>query len=220
MKDSGMILIESFCNIIESRGFASNSHCEHIRRFTRVILEKVMQFCPEYELTKKDCEQIVTASAMHDVGEFLVPDRILQKPGRLTFDEFQIVKSHTRKGKKIFDAVREKMNESDPDYRLFEYCADICMYHHEKYDGAGYPEQLKGDDIPIWAQVVGLVDAYDSLLSERIYKPAFSKEEAFDMIVDGECGTFHPRLLEIFRMVRMELEEIADIVEDSPAYTC
>ena len=111
------------------------------------------------------------------------------------------------------------MSESDPDYRLFDFCADICMYHHEKYDGRGYPEQLKGNDIPIWAQVVGLVDAYDSLLSERIYKPAFSKEEAFDMIVGGECGTFNPRLIEIFRMVRMELEEIADIVEDSPAYT-
>ena len=101
MKDSGRILIESFCSIIETRGFASNSHCEHIRRFTQVILEKVVRFCPEYELTEKDCEQIITASAMHDVGEILVPDRILQKPGRLTFDEFQMVKSHTEKGKRF-----------------------------------------------------------------------------------------------------------------------
>ncbi len=219
MKDSGMLLIESFVTIIEKRGFAADNHCEHIRRFTEIMLEKVMKFCPEYKLTESECKQIVTASAMHDVGKIMVSDRILQKPGRLTFDEFMIVKNHTRDGKKIFDQTMALMDRTDPDYKLFEYCAEICMYHHERFDGSGYPEKLKGNDIPISAQVVGLVDAYDSLLSERIYKPAYPKDEAFDMIVEGECGSFSPRLLEIFRMVRMELEEILDIDKESPAYT-
>ena len=146
----------------------------------------------------------------HDMGKISVPDRILQKPGRLTFDEFQIVKNHTRKGRQIFENVLKKMSKKDSDYSLFEYCAEVCMYHHERFDGGGYPAGLKKDEIPISAQVVGLADAYDALISERIYKPAFDKDEAFEMIVEGKCGIFNPRLIEIFSMVRMELEEIQE----------
>jgi putative two-component system response regulator len=210
MKDSEMLLIESLCGIIENRDFANDWHCDHIRRFTEIMLDKVVKYCPEYQLTAKDCQDIVLASAMHDIGMISVPDRILQKPGRLTYDEFQIVKNHTRKGKKIFDGLLKKIDSSDPHYSLYRFCSDICMYHHERFDGEGYPEKLKGNDIPIAAQIVGLADVYDSLLSEKLYKPAYSKEEAFEMILEGECGVFSVRLLEIFSMVRMELEEIAD----------
>ena len=204
------LLIEYLISIIESRDFSAEFHCEKVRRYTEVLLEKIQKYCPEYHLTDEQCEKISFAAMFHDMGKISVPDRILQKPGRLTFDEFQIMKNHTRKGRQIFDNVLQKMSKKDEDYSLFQYCAEICMYHHERFDGGGYPLGLKKDDIPIAAQVVGLADAYDALISERIYKPAFDKEEAFEMIVEGKCGIFNPRLIEIFSMVRMELEEIQD----------
>lgn len=210
MKKGEKLLIEYLSSLIESRDFQADHHCEHIRRFTEIILEKVMRFCPEYGLTSEDCEKIAFAATLHDLGKISISDKILQKPGRLTYDEFQIMKNHTRKGKKIFDHVLQTMDPEDPDYSLFQYCAEVCMYHHERFDGGGYPEGLKENEIPVSAQIVGLVDAYDALVSERVYKPAYDKGEAFEMIVEGECGVFSPRLLEIFRMVRMELEEILD----------
>jgi putative two-component system response regulator len=159
-------------------------------------------------LTKKDKDGISLAAVVHDIGKIAVPDWILQKPGRLTFEEFQIVKNHTRKGKKMFEKFLDSIDKSSDKYKQLICCADVCMSHHERYDGDGYPEGLKGEEIPIAAQIVGIADAYDVLVSEKIYKSAYSKEEAFDMILEGECGAFSPKLLQIFRMSRMELEEI------------
>ena len=147
---------------------------------------------------------------MHDIGKISVSDRVLQKPCRLSPDETEIMKNHTRKGKQIFDRVMKNLDENSSDYEVFQCCGDVCMSHHERFDGGGYPEGLKGNEIPISAQVVGLMDAYDALVSERIYKVAYDKNEAFEMIVEGECGVFNPRLIEIFRMVRMELEEVLE----------
>lgn len=212
MAKGNELLIEYLISIIENRDFSAEHHCEKVRRLTEVLLEKVMQYCPEYHLTEKRCEEIAFAAMLHDIGKIAVPDRILQKPCRLTFDEFQIAKNHTRKGRHIFEHVLKTMTEEDEDYSLFQCCAEVCMYHHERFDGEGYPIGLKKDEIPISAQVVGLADAYDALVAERIYKPAYSKEEAFDMIVDGKCGIFNPRLIEIFLMVRMELEEIQEMI--------
>lgn len=210
MTDASKGLLEYLGTIIERRELTSEYHCRHIRLFTKIMLEKVMKFCPEYELTANDCKNIAFAAAMHDVGKITISEKILQKPGRLTHDEFEIMKNHTRNGKKIFDHVLQMVDKGSAEYELFQRCAEVCLYHHERYDGEGYPCALKGDDIPISAQVVGLVDAYDALVSELIYKPAYSKEEAFEMILEGECGIFAPKLLDIFQMVRMELEEILD----------
>ncbi|MBO5489489.1 MAG: HD domain-containing protein [Eubacterium sp.] len=215
MKNAEQKLLIYICSLVESRDFSAEHHCEQIRRFTEIILDKVIRFCPEYGLTEEQCRKISYASATHDIGKLSIPDRILNKPGRLTEDEFMLMKNHTMKGKYIFDHVLNELDEDDEDYELLNYCREICLYHHERFDGEGYPERLKGNSIPISAQVVGLVDAYDALVSDRIYKPAFPKEEAFEMIVEGECGVFNPRLIEIFRMVRMELEEILEQTEGS-----
>lgn len=210
MNDSALALIENLCSVIESKDMITERHSEHIRRFTELMLEKVMRFYPDYGLSTEDCRRIVIASTMHDIGKVAIPDKILHKPSRFNYDEYQIVQNHTKKGKQIFDAVLATMSPGDEDYKLFQYCAEICMYHHERYDGNGYPMGLKGNDIPISAQVVGLADAYDSLVSDRIYKCAFSRSDAFDMIVEGDCGVFSTRMLEVFRMVRLEMEEILE----------
>lgn len=136
------------------------------------------------------------ASAMHDVGKIAIPDYILNKPGKLTAEEFEIMKLHTVRGCEILENV-EILKNSDS----FVYYHDICRWHHEKWDGHGYPDGLKGDEIPIWAQVVALADCYDALVSERIYKPAYSHEKALEMIQAGECGQFNPALLRAFAKV-------------------
>jgi len=174
------------------------------------MLEKVMRYCPEYKLTEQDKDNIVLASIGHDIGKLLIPDHILNKPDKLTHDEFMIMKNHTWKGKRIFAHLREEMDEDNPYRNWVELSEEIAFHHHERFDGGGYPEGLKGNEISIGSQVVGMVDAYDALISDRIYSPAHDREEAFEMIVEGECGVFNPRLIEIFRMVRMELEEVLD----------
>ncbi len=210
MNHSSLLLLEYLSSVIENRSLITDRHDEHIRLFTALMLEKIRQFYPDYGLTAENCREIVMASAMHDIGKVAIPDKILMKTSRLTDDEYRLVKNHTKKGKQIFDHILSKMNPEDEDYQLFQYCAEICMCHHERYDGNGYPGGLKGDDIPISAQVVGLADAYDSLLSDRLYKSAHTREDAFNMIVEGDCGVFSTRMLEIFRMVRLELEELLE----------
>lgn len=212
MDKGNELLIQYLISIIENRDFSAEHHCEKVRRLTEVLLEKVRQYYPEYHLDEKRCEEIAFAAMLHDIGKISVPDRILQKPGRLTFDEFQIVKNHTRKGRQIFENVMKTMQKEDEELSLFKCCAEVCMYHHERFDGGGYPIGLQKDEIPISAQVVGLADAYDALISERIYKRGIDKGEAFDMIMEGECGIFNPRIIEIFSMVRMELEEIQEMI--------
>ncbi|MCH5265888.1 MAG: HD domain-containing protein [Lachnospiraceae bacterium] len=206
MKKESRQMAISLSAILDGRDYIIVHHCHHVRRFTEVLLEKIVQFCPEYNLTKEDCEMIEYAALLHDVGKIEIPGKILQKPGRLTEDEEEMVQTHTRKGKKIFENLIEILKE-EADRPFLECCAQVCMSHHERYDGSGYPQGLVGEEIPIAAQIVGLADAYDDLVSERIYKFAYTKEEAFDKILEGEGGAFSPRLLEIFQIVRMELEE-------------
>ena len=130
---------------------------------------------------------------MHDVGKISIPDRILNKPGRLTEEEFEIMKQHTVKGCEILQNIPDIIDEG-----VYKYSYDICRHHHERWDGRGYPDGLSGDDISIWAQVVSVADVYDALTAERVYKKAFSHEKAVQMIHDGECGTFSPKLLKAF----------------------
>ncbi|MGN1205860.1 MAG: HD-GYP domain-containing protein [Eubacterium sp.] len=213
MQEGIELLLEYLISVIESRDFFAEHHCEKVKKFTEIMLEKVRRFCPEYKLDEQDCRYISFAAMMHDLGKIAIPDNILHKPGKLTFEEVQIMQNHTRKGRRIFENIQKAMEQENMQNELFQYCAEVCMHHHERYDGAGYPMGLKKNEIPISAQVVGLADAYDALVSERIYKPAYSREEAFEMIMKGECGIFNPRLMEIFSMVRMELEEVQEEIE-------
>ncbi len=147
---------------------------------------------------------IVAASSLHDIGKIAIPDNILLKPAKLTQDEFEYMKSHTTRGSEILSSFKDIWEE---EYQKIGY--EICRHHHEKYDGKGYPDGLAGEEIPISAQLVSIADVYDALVSERVYKNAYSTDEAFHMIVTGECGVFSPKLLECFCHVKKDFEELA-----------
>lgn len=190
-------MIEALATAIEFRSEESGDHVRRINRITAHILSNT-KF--GNGLSSMDIEKIALASIMHDVGKIAVPDSILKKPGRLTEEEFEIMKSHTTQGAALLDKIPQlRENEA------YEYARDIALHHHERYDGKGYPEGLKGDEISIWAQVVSLADVYDALICKRVYKKAFSREEALNMIKDGKCGAFNPFLLECFFKVENDL---------------
>lgn len=155
-------------------------------------------------MTREKIDAIVAASSLHDIGKIAIPDSILMKPGRLTKDEFEYMKSHTLRGCEILDSMKMDWN---PVAKQISY--EIVRSHHERYDGKGYPDGLKGDDIPISAQLVSVADVYDALTSEHCYKDKFTPEDAFRMIVNGECGVFSPKMMEAFRRSREQFEEFA-----------
>lgn len=174
-------IIDTLSTVVEFRDVESGQHIIRIKKFTNALMHAVMKKYPEYGLTEEEIEKITSAATMHDIGKIAIPDRILLKPARLTPDEFEVIKTHTTKGCDII----KTLNFID-DHEFYEYCYEICRYHHERYDGKGYPDGLKGDEIPISAQCVSLADVYDALVSERVYKAAYSPEDAYEMIVNGE----------------------------------
>lgn len=190
--------------IVEFRNHESGMHIYRVREFTRVLLRAVAENYPEYGLTDKIIDAMAFASVMHDVGKIAISDTILLKPGRLTDEEFEVMKTHTTKGSEIIDTV---CNIDDELY--FKYGRQIARSHHERYDGRGYPDGLAGDDIPIAAQIVAIADVYDALVSQRVYKPPFTPSEAFRMIINGECGQFNPKILECLKLVRPKFETLA-----------
>lgn len=195
-------IIDSLAAVVEFRDLESGEHIKRIKGFTELLLKYVVKNYKEYEITPEQVEKIVEASAMHDVGKIAIPDNVLLKPGRLTDEEFELMKLHTVKGCEIinnFSFINDK--------ETFQYCYEICRHHHERYDGRGYPDHLKGEEISIAAQVVSLADVYDALVSDRVYKAAYTTEEAYRMILNGECGTFSPKLLECFKMAKQEFED-------------
>ena len=153
--------------------------------------------------SREDVDNIALAAIMHDVGKIAIPDAILNKPGRLTPEEFQVMKTHTVQGEKLLETIPQ-LRESG----AYEYACDIARHHHERWDGRGYPDGLKGDEISVWAQVVSLADVYDALTSKRVYKNAFSAEKALEMIQNGECGVFNPRLLSCFLEAEPEIRKM------------
>lgn len=168
-------------------------HALYLRVLTRVLLEAMLEKCPQYKLNKEEVEAICLASLLHDIGKITVPAHILNKPGRLTKEEFEVVKTHSEAGAQIIEETRIGGEDA-----FVQAAIDICRYHHERYDGTGYPYGLKGDEIPLSAQVVSLVDVFDALISDRAYKSACSVYEAKEIILSGGCGTFNPVLLETF----------------------
>ena len=202
-------IVDALASIIEHRSVESGRHILRIRRFTQILLEEVAINCPEYELSKETIRIISSASALHDVGKISIPDSILNKPGRLTADEWSIMKNHTLTGCQILETFHDIVNQ---DY--LRYAHNICHYHHERWNGGGYPEGISGNDIPICAQVVGLADAYDALTTKRAYKDAYPFDQAVNMILNGECGTFSPKLLECFKALVGRFEETARAYAD------
>lgn len=184
-------MISILSHIVEFRNNESGLHVVHIRTITELLLRRLRKKTDRYPLTEADISLISTASALHDIGKINIPEQILNKPGRLTKEEFEIVKTHSAVGEHMLRQI--PFNQNEP---LVKIAREICRWHHERWDGRGYPDGLKGDEIPISAQVVSLADVYDALTSERCYKAAFDHETALNMIVNGECGAFNPLLLE------------------------
>lgn len=198
-------IIEMVGTIVEFRSLESGEHIQRVKGYTQILAKAFAKLYPEYGLTKEQIDVIVAASALHDIGKIAIPDSILLKPGKLTDDEFDYMKSHTLRGCEILESMKKNWDE---DYQKASY--EICRSHHERYDGRGYPDGLKEDEIPVSAQLVSVADVYDALINERCYKAAFSKEEAFYMIINGECGVFSPKLMEAFRAVRRQFEEFSE----------
>ena len=177
--------------IVEFRNGESGLHVLHINILTQLLLEKLMRKSENYDLSWSQQHMIATASALHDIGKIGIDEKILNKPGKLTKEEFEAMKQHTIIGARMLDSL-----EMYHDEEMMKYAYEICRWHHERYDGKGYPDGLKGEEIPISAQVVSLADVYDALVSDRVYKKAYSHEKAMEMILNGECGIFNPLLLE------------------------
>ena len=195
-------IINILSHVVESRNFESGTHILHVRAITDILLRQLVAATNHYPLSQADISMISTLSALHDIGKISIPAEILNKPGKLTREEFEIMKTHTTAGDELLQDM--PVSHDDP---LMRTAHEICRWHHERWDGRGYPDGLKGDEIPISAQVVALADVYDALTSDRCYKKAFSHETAMQMILNGECGAFNPLLLECFSAVSDTLHE-------------
>ncbi|MCI9149796.1 MAG: response regulator [Lachnospiraceae bacterium] len=204
LQKSNTELIDILATVVEGRNMESGLHVKRVKGFTRILALQMMKDYPEYRLTPAMVEVIAAASALHDVGKIAIPDNILLKPGKLTDEEFACMKTHTTRGSEILSDIKGVWDEN---YSKMSY--EICRHHHERYDGRGYPDGLAGDDIPLSAQIVGVADVYDALVTERCYKKPFTTEEAFQMITGGKCGTFSPKLMEAFTRARADFEELA-----------
>ena len=209
LKLNNVRIIDILGTVVEGRDLESGGHIFRVKNYTEALGRQLMEDYPEYGLDEKQMAVIASASALHDIGKIAIPDNILLKPAKLTDAEYEYMKSHTTRGCEILENIEGAW---DKDYAKASY--DICRHHHERYDGWGYPDGLKGDDIPISAQIVSIADVYDALINERVYKSAYTKEEAFHMIVTGECGIFSPKLLECYRKVRRQFETLAELSRD------
>ncbi len=201
LRETNSRIIDTICTIVEFRNLESGYHLKRIKGFVQILANTAMRNYPEFGLTPHKIEVISNASVMHDIGKITVPDDILLKPGRLTPDEFDIMKSHTTRGCEI---VKMLSDLQDKEYMEVSY--DICRHHHEKYDGKGYPDGLKGEEISIAAQLTSLADVYDALVSDRVYKSAFAPSKAYEMIKNGESGIFSTKMLACFDIARPEME--------------
>ena len=190
-------MIESLSAAIEFRDGESGDHVQRIHDITKLMLTQTHL---GERLSSEDIDDIALAAIMHDVGKIAIPDAILCKPGRLTPEEFEIMKTHTVQGAELLARIPQMRGTG-----AYRYAIDIARHHHERWDGRGYPDGLAGDQISIWAQVVSLADVYDALTNKRVYKAAFTREESLRMIRDGECGTFNPELLACFFEVEPQI---------------
>ena len=195
------MLVGVLSHIVEFRNGESGAHVRHIRIITELLLHRLLEISSQHPITAEQQDNIPLASALHDIGKIGIDEKILNKPGRLTPEEFEVVKTHSMLGAEMLHQL-EDFNEQP----LLQTAYEITRWHHERWDGRGYPDGLKGDEIPISAQLVALADVYDALTSERCYKKAFSHEKAVQMILNGECGAFNPLLLQCLTDMQTDLK--------------
>lgn len=194
-------IIELMGNLGEFKNSESHFHIRRVKGLTKILTEEMARLYPEYNLDRKTIDLIVSACALHDIGKIAIPDTILLKPGRLTDEEYEYMKSHTLRGVEIVEELKGAWSDD-----FDKIVREVIRSHHEKYDGGGYPDGIKGDDIPISAQIISLADTYDALVNDRVYKKAYSKEEAYNLINMGDCGVFPPKILEGFKSCRAKME--------------
>ena len=213
-EENNNIMIRILSNVLGSRNSESRDHILHIKTVTELMLRQLVKITDAYLMTEVDIALITTASSLHDIGKIYIPEEILNKPGRLTDEEFKIMKTHSELGAEII----QNMN-FPKDNPLVHTSWEICRWHHERWDGKGYPDGLKGEKIPISAQVVSIADVYDALTSERCYKKAFDHDTAIQMILDGQCGQFNPLLLKCLKELSFQLSKMLDKeMEDNEYY--
>lgn len=198
-------IIDNLADIVEFRDLESGQHIKRIKKYVNLIMNKATEIYPEYEKYKDDIEKICDVSALHDIGKIGISDAILLKPAKLTSDEFEEMKKHTVIGGDLASKILDKYDDN-----LKQLGYEICRYHHERYDGNGYPEGLKGEEIPFCAQAVGIADVYDALIEKRVYKEPFSHERAIEMIINGECGKFSDKIISCLRLVEGDFKIIIE----------
>lgn len=196
------MLVGVLSHIVEFRNGESGAHVRHIRIITELLLRRLLEISSRYSITAEQQDMIPLASALHDIGKIGIDEKILNKPGKLTPEEFEVMKTHSILGAKMLHDL-----DNFAEQPLLQTAYEITRWHHERWDGRGYPDGLKGDEIPISAQLVSLADVYDALTSERCYKKAFSHEKAVQMILNGECGAFNPLLLQCLTDIQADLKE-------------
>lgn len=207
------LMVEILSNIVEFRNGESGLHVLHIKVITELLLKEIKRQ-NLYSLTEEEIHLISMASSLHDIGKIAIDEKILNKPGRLTPEEFEIMKTHSLIGSQILEKINVRENEP-----LVKIAHEICRWHHERYDGKGYPDGLKGEEIPLSAQVVSIADVYDALTSERVYKKAFPHDVAMNMIVNGECGSFNPKILACFQSVAASIHKELEVQSDKTNMT-
>lgn len=208
IRDNNEFMIDALSSVVEFRSAETGEHVRRIKYFTRIMLKYLMKYYPKYNVTQSQAEQIARASALHDIGKIGIQDSILLKPGKLTKEEFEIMKTHTVIGCEILEKFRDSQSSE-----FYRYCYEICRHHHERWDGNGYPDHLVGDEIPISAQIVAIADVYDALVSPRVYKSVYANNIAYDMIMNGECGQFSPDVLECFELAKVDFFNIVEVVK-------
>ena len=198
---STTMLVGVLSQIVEFRNGESGNHVKHIRVISELVMSRLLEITDKYKISPEEQDDIPLASALHDIGKIAIDEKILNKPGKLTAEEFAIMKTHSMHGAEMLSKLENYENEP-----LLHTAYEIARWHHERWDGHGYPDGLKEDEIPISAQIVSLADVYDALTSERCYKPPYSHEKAIQMILNGECGAFNPLLLECLKDIQNDLK--------------
>ena len=195
-------LVEVLNDIVDSRSVESMEHIAYVQGYTRILANHYAQIFKHARMTKQKIEYIVKAATIHDIGKITLPDTILTRPGKLSHWEMEVLKGHTVKGSQIVEVMAEF---EDDEYR--KICRNVCMYHHEKYDGSGYPGRIRKERIPIEAQLVGLADLYDALIHTGVQSKAVKQKDAYTLLMEGRCGELSPRMKECLMSAKEELEE-------------
>lgn len=204
-------MLEVVANLVEDRSEESGLHVKRVKEITRIIAKKYRDFFPECGFKNEYIDQLSEAAMLHDIGKIYISDTVLNKPGKLTPEERTIMEEHSEKGAKIINKYLSSVQDS-VQLKLTE---DICHYHHERYDGNGYPKKLKGDEIPLSAQIVSVADVYDALVTDRCYRKAFDYKTAYEMVIEGKCGVFNPKLLKCLKASLNDLENYSKMCKEN-----